>query len=275
MKSCNIFLLTAILMICAEAQAQVEEQRPHFNVKGVSIGISAPDLIDIMMVTMPGLGSNAKTMINLQSVKTYMMPPRKASAQLGMTYTIASCLEFYSNFEKNYKANLSPEFIGVQASRETSLDIRNALKFLVTDGTISADVMPYGSVKLPENAAQTARYKLNNYLHVFNPSSRENAKVFEVQKALMRGNPVIVELKVPEDFEKLRNTKFWTSIGDPLLKTYHFLVVSYNLDLEAFEVQGSWGREWGSDGYLWIDFNDFSRMAQNGYVMVPEERVGG
>jgi hypothetical protein len=269
MKLHHILSLSILGISFTQVKAQIENQ-PHFNVKGVAIGISAPELIDLMMVTMPGLGSDAKTFVNIQSVKTYMMPPRKAGTTVGTSYTLASCLEFYSNFEKNYKANLSPDFINISLVKEPNSGIRNALKFLVTDGTISADLVPYGSIEMAKKFPDAVKFRLSNYLHIFNPLTREKSKVFEVQKALMRGNPVIVEVQVPESFDKIRNTKFWTSAGEPSAKTFSFLVVSYNLDLEAFEIQGSWGREWGSDGYLWVDFVDFGKMAQNGYVMVPQ-----
>ncbi len=270
MKSRIVILFVTFMAVLQTTLAQEEQHKPHFTVKGVAIGISSPELIDLMMVTMPGLGSNAKTMVNLQSVKTYMMPPRKASPAIGFAFTLASCLEFYSNFEKNYKVNLSPEYINLQLNKESRTDIRNALRLLVTDGTVSADVVPYGSLEIPKNLSSPMVFKLANYLQIFNTASREKSKVFEVQKALMRGNPVVVEMQVPEGFEKITNTKFWTSIGEPFNKTFSFLVVSYNLDLEAFEIQSSWSREWGIDGYLWVDFSDFGKMAQNGFVMVPQ-----
>lgn len=242
-----------------------------FTIKGVAIGISSPEMIEQMMVTMPGFDNNAKTLVNEQSVKPYIMPPRRMGERGSlMSYTLAACLEFYTNFEKNYKVNLSPDFVSLSLAKEGTSDIKNALRFLVTDGTVSADIMPYDSPTIPRSVFATDKYKIINYLQIFRESHRDRQKVFETQKALMRGNPVVVELKVPKNFEKVKDTRFWTAIGqEGERETLPFLIVSYNLDLEAFEVLSAWGREWGANGYLWIDFDDFSEIAQNGYVMAP------
>lgn len=262
----------AFSFFLVQLSAQNDTLPADFTVKGVAIGISAPELIDQMMVVMPGLGSNAKAMMNQQSVKSYLMPPRQVG-QRGtvMSYLLSTCMEFYSNFRKNYKVNLSPDFVALSLAKEGKPDIKNALRFLATEGTVSADIMPYDSPTIPRSAGATDKYKITNYLQIFRETHRDNQKVFEAQKALMRGNPVIVELMVPAGFDKVSKTRFWsaagTNGGEPVIMP--FLVVSYNLELESFEVLSAWGPEWGSDGYLWIDFDDFGEIAQSGYVMVP------
>ncbi|MEK7257171.1 MAG: C1 family peptidase [Bacteroidota bacterium] len=267
------FILTgSFFAACLSAGfSQNDSLPPDFTIKGVAIGISSPEMIDQMMVTMPGVGSNAKDMLTEQSVKPYIMPPRKADGSANAaTYTIASCLEFYTNFERNYKLNLSPDFISLNLAKEGNPDLKNALRFLVTDGTVSADIMPYDSPSIPRSVFATDKYKAINYLQIFRETSKERQKVFETQKALLRGNPVIVEMRIPDNFEQLQKIRFWTSLGEKGDKMAPFLVVGYNQELEAFEVLSTWGREWGSNGYLWLDFDDFGEMAQNGYVLVPQ-----
>ena len=264
------FFLFLFSTLAVSAFSQTDTLPPDFVVKGMAIGISSPEMIDQMMAVMPGVGSHAKEMLTEQSVKPYIMPPRKAGGQqYSSSYTLASCLEFYTNFETNYKVNLSPDFVQLSLERSGNLDIKNALRFLVTDGTVSADIMPYESPRIPRSAGATEKYRIDNYLQIFRENSRRGQKVFETQKALLRGNPVIVEMNVPDGFEDIKDTRFWTSIGAPGDRVIPFLVVSYNLELEAFEILSSWGREWASNGYLWVDFDDFGDMVQNGFVMVP------
>lgn len=260
------------LFFCSLLVAQ-DEPKSDFTIKGMAIGISAPDMIDQMMAIMPGIGSNAKSMMNEQSVKPYFMPPRRVGQRGTVTsYTLATCLEFYHNFEKNYKVNLSPDFLAQKLLSEQERGVRDALRLLVTDGTVRADVVPYDTERMPNKFPEADHYRISNYLHIFNQEKRNSLKVFEVQKALMRGNPVIVEMKVPENFKNLKETHFYTSLNDARDQTYSFVVVGYNLELEAFEIMSSWGSGWASDGYLWIEFEDFGKMAVNGYVMVP---IGG
>lgn len=263
------FSLTVLLTAFVYCFSFAQEDQPNFTVKGSAIGITSPEMIDQMMAIMPGIGSNAKSMMNEQSVKPYIMGPRRVGERGTVTsYTLATCLEFYHNYGQNYKVNLSPDFLAQNLFHEKERDMKNALRLLVIDGTVSADVMPYDAQKVA-NVEDADHYRISNYLHIFNSSKRNSQKTFEVQKSLMRGNPVIVEMKVPNEFKNLKKTRFYTSLNDAQDKTYSFVVVGYNLELEAFEILSSWGASWASDGYLWVGFEDFAKMAQNGYVMVP------
>ena len=49
------------------------------------------------------------------------------------------------------------------------------------------------------------------------------------------------------------------------------MVVSYSEERQAFELLSSYGREWASNGYLWVSYNDFARLVNNAYVLIPEE----
>lgn len=270
MRSKNLLLLFVFLCFAGATAAQQDTLPPDFVVKGKAIGISAPELIDQMMVVMPGFESGVKKMVSEQTVKPFMMPPRSAKGKsASTTYTLATCLEYYTNFESNYKLNLSPDFVKLNLANKTRVDIKNALRYLVTNGTVSADVVPFESKALPKEANKAKRYLIDNYLLVFTAQHRNSQKIFQIQKALMKGNPVIVELAVPSDFHQVKDTRFYSLSENLTDEVLPFLVVSYDLQLEAFEVMSAWGREWGYNGFLWVDFDDLATMAQNGYVMVP------
>ena len=263
--------LTIVISALILSEPFAQEILPSdFSIKGMAIGISSPEMIDQMMAIMPGIGSNAKNMMNEQTVKPYIMPPRRVGLRGTVTsYMLATCLEFYHNFEQNYKVNLSPDFLAQKLFYEKDRDVKNALRLLVTDGTVRADVVPYDAESIASKTENADHYRISNYLHIFSNEKRSSLKVFEVQKALMRGNPVLVEMKVPDGFKNLKETRFYTSLNDARDRTYSFVVVGYNLELEAFEILSSWGPGWASDGYLWIGFDDFGEMAENGFVMVP------
>jgi hypothetical protein len=184
-------------------------------------------------------------------------------------------MEFYTNFRKNYKVNLSPDFVSLQLEQPGTQDIRQILRFLVTDGTVPADFLPFGASRIPAGVEPPVRFRIANYLQLFPPEARSLQKVFEIQKALMRGNPVIVHMALPESVKTVSDTRFWApsvpagSTDSPLLP---FLVVSYNLDLDAFEIMGPWGPEWGSDGYLWLKFDDVGRYCKEAFVLVPDKK---
>ncbi len=233
------------------------------------LGVSDSKMIDLLMPVMPGVGSNGRDLLNEQTVKPYMMPPRKLGRGGSLyAYSLASLLEFYVNFDQNFKDNLSPDYISLSTENK---GLEEAFKFLALNGTVSAAIMPYDASAISSAVFATQKYKIANYLHIFRDVTNGRQKVFETRKALMRGNPVMVEMLVSEDFFNLNGASFWRSLGKKAETPVTLLVVSYDQDLEAFELYGTWGKEWGSNGYLWVDYEDFGKFAQNGFVIVPKK----
>lgn len=235
--------------------------------KGLEYGVSQAEMIDQLMFTMPGLGSTSREMLVEQNIKPYMMPPRdKGLSGSANCYILSACLEFYINYDNNYKVNLSPDYIDLNIPSENMID---GLVQLIQDGTVNAAIMPYGARTISSGVQATSHYKVVNYLHIFRKESGRT-KVFETRKALMRGNPVVVELRAPADFPQFKD-KVWVNAGGKADQLYPVLVVGYQEEMEALEILGPWGTKWGRGGYCWLKYADFEKMAENGYVFVPEE----
>lgn len=233
------------------------------------LGITDLEAIDQIMIVMPGLGSNSRDMLREQSVKPYLMPPRKRlSNGSDNAYVLASCLEFYVNFDDNFKVNLSPEYIALNL-REDRME--EAIRFLAQTGTVSAAIMPYGARSIPDGVRATSTYKILNFLHLYRKESKGRQVIFETKKALMRGNPVLVEMAVPATMQNLNGVRVWESNATKPEQIKPFLIVGYNEEMAAFEMLSCWGNEWGHNGYLWVPYDDFSKLVENGFVLVPEE----
>jgi hypothetical protein len=260
-----LFLFLCPLFLFSQVDELVKK-----DPSGYEIGISTPSLIDKLMVTVPGIGGDPRLLIEKQSVKSYMMPVRKISGRASeMSYALASCLEFYSNLNKNYKDNLSPDFISLSLTQGgKSLNAREVFLFLIDQGTVSAAIVPFDSRTIPNAVYATPKYKINNYLHIFRSVSKGRQKVYETKKALMRGNPVIIELQASDQLKQQIRTTIWTP-GKEATQSFPLVVVGYDSAQEAFEVRSTWGSSWGNDGYMWIRYQDFEEYALNGYVMVP------
>jgi hypothetical protein len=245
---------------------------PFKTQKGVvhALGVDQADLIDQLMVVMPGLGTSSREILNEQSVKPYLMPPRTMGARGSANcYALAACLEFYVNFENNYKLNLSPDYIFLNLDKD---DLVDGLLFLIQQGTVSAAIVPYESTRIPPAVRNTSRFAIQNYLHLYRKETARQQKIFETRKALMRGNPVLVQLRVPANFPQIAKMKTWDGTGDKLETVYPFVVTSFVESTETFELMGAWGPEWGHNGCLWVKYDDFARMAENGFVIMPAEK---
>lgn len=214
---------------------------------------------------------DAKSVLADLSVKPFLMPPRRTEQNgNSISYALASCLEFYNNYNKNYKVNLSPDFVSLNLNTlGKAPSVEEALKFLVEYGTVTAQVVPYGSSAIKNAAHAVPKYTIYNYFRLFKTSDRGRQKTFEIKKSLMRGNPVLVEMKVDAGFNNLSGVEFWEGNKSEALVTQPLIVVSYDEDLGALEVQNSLGAGWGKGGYMWMKYEDFEKYAQNAFILIP------
>ncbi len=261
------------LLLCGLMSSQtVFSQKPDapfvHTTKG-SFGISDAATFDKYLKTIEGVGTSAKDALAEQSLKSYMMPPRRSvNGAPSATYALASCLEFYINLNSNYKDNLSPDFI--KLSLPNTATTEDNLTFLASIGTVSAAILPFESPNLTPSVYSSVKYKIQNYLKLFQSTTRAQQKIYDVKKALMRGNPVVVELQVTAEFKNLKQTRFYDpKLGDKTAAgSQHLVVVGYDEEKRAFELQNSWGRAWGNGGYVWISYDDLGSLATNGFVLL-------
>lgn len=236
-----------------------------------TLGVTNATLFDQLMVTVEGVGSNSRLTQERQSLKPYLMPVRKMGFRgSDWSYMLAGCLEYYVNLSRNFKDNLSPDYISLSLQSQgqrSSLD--QGLKFLVQNGTVSAAIVPYDAAQVSSTVYATTKYQINNYLHLFQSFASPREKIFELRKALIRGNPILIEFQASADFPQLGSTRSWEPDHSNTKIAYTLLVVGFDENQQAFEVMSSWGSTWANNGYLSINYNDLANRATNGYVMVP------
>jgi hypothetical protein len=267
------FALLFTTMACLHAQTSPATSSPSdlphtYNSKS-QFGITDSKLFESMMLTVSGIGSSAKDLLVEQNLKTYMMPPRKLGASgKPSTYALSSCLEYYINLNQNYKDNLSPDFLRLNAPKA---NIDDDLIFLAKTGTISASILPFESVNLTPSVYSAVKYSISNYLKIFQPTTRPQQKIYDVKKAIMRGNPVVVEMQITNAFKDIRQARYFKlDQGDRTPIGLHYVVVvGYDEERKALEIQNCWGRDWGNGGYIWVSYDDFGTMATQGFVLIP------
>lgn len=264
------FLLLSLLCLPLLLTSQNEKTTPRSAQKNAAFGVTQAEIIDLLMPTIEGVGGSARELLQQQSVKPYMMPVRKVGNRgTELSYILASCLEYYINLDKNYKMNLSPDYISMNIENNGKrASFEEAFAFLAKQGTVNAAIIPYDAANLSDAVYSAQKFKITNFLHLFLDVTPARQRVYEVRKALMRGNPVLVEVKANEEIKSIVG-KTWEPSG-AATETYALLVVGYDEAQQAFEVQSCWGRNWGSNGYIWMSYDNFGKYAQNGYVIVPE-----
>ncbi|GAB5550881.1 MAG: hypothetical protein Sapg2KO_04720 [Saprospiraceae bacterium] len=237
------------------------------------LGVTDADMIERLMPIVPGVNVYENGNLEAQSVKSYMMPVRKLESNGSEeSYLLASCLEYYVNLNKNYKVNLSPDYLALNLrSQGKQVDFKTAFQQMSETGTVSAAIMPYGSTKITAAVYATQKFRIQNYLILFREMSSSRQKIFELKKALIRGNPVLVEILADASLPKAVGQRQF-NLSNKGKEKYALIVVGFDQEKEAFEVMSPWGSSWGQGGYLWIDFDDLSRQTQTAFVMVPDVR---
>lgn len=259
----SLFLCYALLPLGLFAQPQIKSV----------LGITDAAMIERLMPIVPGVNVYENGNLDAQSIKSYMMPVRKLEKNGSEeSYLLASCLEYYVNLNKNYKVNLSPDYLALNLRNQgKQVDFKTAFEQMSETGTVSAAIMPYGSSTITAAVYATQKFRIQNYLILFREMASNRQKIFELKKALIRGNPVMVEILADASLPKAMGQR-QVKLSSKGQEKYAVLVVGFDQEKEAFEVMSPWGSSWGQGGYLWLDFNDLSRQAQTAFVMVPDVR---
>ncbi|MCI0605228.1 hypothetical protein L0156_19755 [bacterium] len=88
---------------------------------------------------------------------------------------------------------------------------------------------------------------------------------WSVAYALAAGFPILAGVSTDDIFLKLQRNQIWKSSGTP--SGYHAIVlVGFDDNVQAFKIMNSWGGEWGTGGYGWIDYNFFRHVTHEGYI---------
>jgi len=267
------FLVLLFLpLLCTSVRAQTQPTGTYGAPRAATaaLGVSDAQVLDQLMFYIPGIGSPSREDLLRQNIKSYMMPIRQApNPQIEWAYALAGTVEYYLNLNNNYKDNLSPDYISLNlAAQGQRPSIEDGFKLLIQQGTVSASIVPYGSTMIPGAVYSVPKHTIANFGFLFRPETRPRNRIFEVRKALSRGNPVIVELQTDASFRSLSTNRYTTS--QPTGETHFLTVVGYNGENETFELRGLFGRHWADAGYVHLSYADFGRLAKTGYVVIPK-----
>jgi hypothetical protein len=145
-----------------------------------------------------------------------------------------------------------------------------ALIFMNEKGLPFLRTVPYACGKSWNSAAdaEAARYKIADAALLFgkdNEVLEADFKVESTKKALLENTPVIIGFELPKSFFKVKSDT-WNpdpaeALGDWKHGKHAMTVVAYD-DYKAggaFKLMNSWGSGWGSSGYVWVKYEDYSR----------------
>jgi hypothetical protein len=79
----------------------------------------------------------------------------------------------------------------------------------------------------------------------------------------------------PPSFNYIHGTDYWQPTENPAARIgggHAMCVVGYddNRHGGAFEIQNSWGTNWGNDGYIWVKYVDFANWCNEAYEIIED-----
>ena len=178
-------------------------------------------------------------------------------------------LEDLNNGEFLVNNAMSPAFVYNQIKVGDCKDgsrISDALDLILNTGIVTWEEMPYnandcGTEPTVNQNILAMPNKINSFSYL------DGEVLFEQTKAFLLDNkPVVIAISIDNDFFGV-----FEGNGDAVYRNFGkvdgahaMLVVGYDNTKTAFKVVNSWGRNWGNDGFVWIDYKAFLE------VMDPE-----
>ncbi len=178
-------------------------------------------------------------------------------------YYLKSFQENYQNSQDGLAAPtviLSPSFIfnQIKISPCSGSQIADALDLLQVSGTPEWTIMPYNENDCATQPSDLQRSlaepnRIESYFYLNGDILLEQTKAF-----LLNDQPVVIAVSIDRNYFGAKENgvavyrKFNKVDG-----AHAMLVVGYDDALNAFKVVNSWGRNWGNQGFVWIDYKAF------------------
>ena len=145
--------------------------------------------------------------------------------------------------------------------------IHEALRLIVDEGAATLTTMPYierdyRSQPTDRATREARQYRAENLGRV--PGT------LQIKAALFNRHPVVIGMRVHENFNRLSGTNpVYSTFSGPVVGLHAVTIVGYddNRFGGAFKVINSYGTGWGDDGYFWLPYEHFRRIAFEAFVL--------
>ena len=177
-------------------------------------------------------------------------------------------LEDFNKGETTFNNFMSPAFVYNQIKVGTCAEgssIPIALELISNTGIVSWQEMPYDQNEC--SAQPTAAQNIlagENKIMTFAPLDGD--KLFDQARAfLMNDQPIVIAISIDREFfgkiDAFGDSVYRKIGGKGEIDGAHaMLVVGYNDAKTAFKVVNSWGKNWGNNGFVWIDYKAFKEV---------------
>lgn len=194
----------------------------------------------------------------------------------------------WTNTDLSTKSNqTSPKdlWLAIPSSKKGSkcegTNFEPAMDALISTGSASLEAVPYSNLgNCTGSAKGNSDNKLANYRKIFNEEMKNDKDALNNFKGYLNaGRPIAIGAKLGDRFMEWKSSAIISSdtYNNPGMQhAYHAMVlVGYDDSKNAFRVRNSWGKSWGDEGSIWVDYDFFVKnfcfaafVAQNTSVSI-------
>lgn len=185
----------------------------------------------------------------------------------------------------NYSQIMSPAFIyndvrTCECGPYCGAVISYALNLLQNKGVVSWQNMPYSDQSCekptPELYAAAAKNKIGGWNRLI-----DRMNFNEYKEHLSNDVPIIIGVPLGGQFSGYGNKNTATPFTCTQVTAggHAMLIVGYDDNKRAFKIMNSWGKNWGVNGFIWVDYDCFKLMmggkGGEAYVVNKDYQLGG
>lgn len=125
---------------------------------------------------------------------------------------------------------------------------------------------------------EATRYKIKGYNRLTKTGRNYDVDLEAVKQNIAQGAPVIIAAKVPYSFQDMMGKKVWKAKSSEKrnvnnLGGHAMCLIGYDDNKKQFEIQNSWGTQWGDNGFVFVSYADFKIFCREAYGVFPQQKA--
>lgn len=201
-------------------------------------------------------------------------------------YTARTILEAQRTGKSPNSVRFSPSYLfnEIKLNRDCQGSyIKYAMDKMYADGAAPYESFPYDDDNCSRTPsgnvqAEAEKYKIRGFQRL-TEENRQNSKAYEIlaiKQNLAQGSPVVIGMAVGGSFmQAMKGQDIWfPTQADYSMRGFggHAMcIIGYDDFKEggSFQLQNSWGTDWGNKGFFWIRYTDFKYFNSESYGLYP------
>ena len=160
----------------------------------------------------------------------------------------------------------SAAYIFNQIGSQKGISFSNAFTFMANNGICRTAIFPNQYIFKGTLPSQTAIQEAQRNKIVPPPMPKIDADLNHIKSILAQGQPIILGAGVDNNF---RSKSFANGVWSPQspAESHAMVIVGYDDGSQTFDIMNSYGKQWGSGGFIKLKYSDLPKVFKLAYVL--------